>query len=149
MFAAPCFYSRPVGTWAMWAQASEWPGAEQLGRVWMGPEIFSRVSHQGLHPSPSFSESFRETLLTAVKWDGLATRCFTLTTRFLPPRPKKVTTYATRCRYFLSFFLRCAKNLGIREATTDSSSESSKKREKKAALGGACELGQPSCNVVT
>ena len=47
-------------------------------------------------------ESFRETLLTAsavVKCDGLAfgafpgcvTRCFTLTSRFLPPRPAKVT----------------------------------------------------------
>ena len=61
-------------------------------------------------------ESFRETSLTSsavVKCDGLAfgafpgcvTRCFTLTSRFLPPRPAKVTIYATRCRHFLSFFL--------------------------------------------
>ena len=77
---------------------------------------------QGLHPSkdPVFAafegESFRETLLTSsvvVKRGGLAfgafpgcvTRCFTLTSRFLPPRPAKVTIYATRCRHFLSFFL--------------------------------------------
>ena len=57
-----------------------------------------------------------ESLLTSsavVKCDGLAfgafpgcvTRCFTLTSRFLPPRPTKVTIYATRCRHFLFFFL--------------------------------------------
>ena len=80
------------------------------------------VSIQGLHPSkdPVFAvfegESFRETLLTAsaiIKWDGVAfgafpgcvTRCFTLVSRFLPPRPSKVTIYATRCRRFLFFFL--------------------------------------------
>ena len=48
-----------------------------------------------------------------VKCDGLAsgafpgcvTRCFTLTSRFLPSRPEKVTIYVTRCRQFLSFFL--------------------------------------------
>ena len=33
------------------------------------------------------------------------TRCFTITSRFLSPRPAKVTIYATRCRHFLSFFL--------------------------------------------
>ena len=87
-----------------------------------GWRISCCVSIQGLHPSkdPAFEvfegESFRETLLTAsavVKWDCLAfgafpgcvTRCFTLTSRFLPPRPAKVTIYATRCRHFLSFFL--------------------------------------------
>ena len=69
------------------------------------------VSVQGLHPSKDSAfaafegESFRETLLTwsaVVKCDGLAfgafpgciTRCFTLTSRFLPPRPAKVTIYA-------------------------------------------------------
>ena len=71
------------------------------------------VSVQGLHPSTA---SPSETLLTSsavVKCDGRAfgafpgcvTRCFTLTSRFLPPRPAKVTIYATRCRHFLSFFL--------------------------------------------
>ena len=54
-----------------------------------------------------------ETLLTSsvvVKCDGRAfgafpgcvTTCFTLTSRFLPPRPAKVTIYTTRCRRFLS-----------------------------------------------
>ena len=44
-------------------------------------------------------------------WDGLVsgafpgcvTRCFSLTSRFLPPRPAKVTIYVTQCRHFLSF----------------------------------------------
>ena len=64
----------------------------------------------------SLKASPSETLLTSsavVKCDGLAfgafpgcvTRCFTLTSRFLPPRLVKVTIYATRCRHFLSFFL--------------------------------------------
>ena len=99
------------------------------------------VSIQGLHPSkdPSFvvfeGESFRETLLTpsaVVKCDVLAfgalpgcvTRCFTLTSLFLPSGSAKVTIYATRCRHFLcfsSFFFGRAKNLGICEATEDSS----------------------------
>ena len=80
------------------------------------------VSVQGLRPlkDSAFAvfegESFGETLLTTsavVKCDGLdfgafpgcVTRCFTLTSPFLPPRPAKVTIYATRCRHFLSFFL--------------------------------------------
>ena len=80
------------------------------------------VSIQGLHPlkDPAFvvfeGESFGETLLTTsavVKLDSLAfgafpgrvTRCFTFTSRLLPPRPAKVMIYATRCRHFLSFFL--------------------------------------------
>ena len=57
-----------------------------------------------------------ETLLTAsavVKCDarafgafpGCVTRCFTLTSRFLLPRPAKVTIYTTWCRHFLAFFL--------------------------------------------
>ena len=57
-----------------------------------------------------------ESLLNAsavVNCDGLAfgafpgcvTRCFTLTSRFLPPRPAKVTIYTMRCRHFLSFCL--------------------------------------------
>ena len=64
----------------------------------------------------SEAESFRETLLTSsvvVKCDGLAfgafpgcvTRCFTLTSWFLPPRPARVTTYATWCRHIRSVFL--------------------------------------------
>ena len=36
---------------------------------------------------------------------GCVTRCFTLTSWFLPARPTKVTIYVTRCRHFLSFFL--------------------------------------------
>ena len=59
-------------------------------------------------------ESFRETMLTSsavVKCDvngafpGCVTRCFTITSRFLPPRPAKVMIYATQGRHFLSFFL--------------------------------------------
>ena len=101
-------------------------------------------------------ESFRETSLTSsavVKCDGLAfgafpgciTRCFTLTSRFLPPRPAKVTIYATQYRRFLCFFLlfRVHKESWICEATKDRSSASSRNREKKehlwAALGGAFE----------
>ena len=104
--------------------------------------------------SPETTESFGETLLTSstvVKWDGLAfgafpgclTRCFTLTSRFLPLRPAKVTIYTTQCHHFLSFFLlfRMPKNLGICEAMKDRSGVSSKKREKKAAFGGAFQLG--------
>ena len=116
---------------------------------------FCCVSIQGLHPSkdPAFAvfegESFRETSLTAsavVKCDGLdfgafpgcVTRCFTLTSRFLSPRPAKVTIYATRCHHFLSsfFFFRRTKNLGICEATKDSSGVSSKKREKRSLRFG-------------
>ena len=63
-----------------------------------------------------------ETLLTAsavVKWDGLAfgafpscvTRCFTLTSRFLPPRPVKVTIYAARCRHFLFLLFSCTQRI--------------------------------------
>ena len=36
---------------------------------------------------------------------GCVTRCFTLTSWFLPLRPTTVTIYATWCRHFLSFFL--------------------------------------------
>ena len=54
---------------------------------------------------------FLLTWSAVVKCDGLAfgafpgcvTRCFTLTSRFLPPRPAKV--YTTQCRHFVSFFL--------------------------------------------
>ena len=64
-------------------------------------------------PSWSLKASPSETLLTssaAVKCVGLAfgavpgcvTRCFTLMSRFLLPRPVKMTIYATRCRHFLS-----------------------------------------------
>ena len=71
------------------------------------------------------------------KWDGLAfgafpgcvTRCFTHESRFLPPRSTKVTIYATQCHHFLW-------NLGICEATNDSSHASSKKREKKPIVVG-------------
>ena len=96
------------------------------------------VSVWSLKASPS------ETLLTSsaiVKCDGLAfgafpgcvTRCFTLTSRFLPPRPAKVTIYATWCRHCLSFFFFwCRKNLGICEATKDHSDASSKNRERRS-----------------
>ena len=125
------------------------------------------VSIQGLHPlkDPAFEviegESFGETLLTAsaaVKRDGLAfgafpgcvTRCFTHMSRFLPPRPEKVTIYAMRCLHFLSFFLfyGCAKNLGICEAVHPP--KTGKRRTHLwAAFGGAFGLGQPSRGVVT
>ena len=67
---------------------------------------------------------------------GCVTRCFTLTSRFLPPRPAKVTIYAAWCRHFLSFFLlfECTNNLGICEATKDRSGASSRNREKKEHL---------------
>ena len=84
--------------------------------------VICRVSVQALRPLKDSAfvvfegESFRGTLLTSsavVKCDGRAfaaspgcvTRCFTLTSQFLPPSPAKVTIYATRCRHFLSFFL--------------------------------------------
>ena len=80
------------------------------------------VSIQGLQPSKDLAfavfkgESFGETLLTAstiVKWDGLAFGAFlgcvagrfALMSPFLPPRPAKVTIYATWCCHFRSFFL--------------------------------------------
>ena len=91
-----------------------WAAVAQ-GKSQTGPDVLVRVlwrtwSSWSLKASPS------ETLLTwsaVVKCDGRAfgafpgcvTRCFTLTSRFLPPRPAKVTIYATRCRHFLSFFL--------------------------------------------
>ena len=94
-------------------------------RITIRPRMESNnccVSIQGLHPSKA--SPFRETLLTTsavFKCDGLTfgafpggvTRCFTLKSRFLPPRPTKVTIYATQCRHFLSFFriFQCAKNL--------------------------------------
>ena len=67
---------------------------------------------------------------------GFVTRCFTLTSRFLLPRPAKVTIYATRCRHFLSFFLlfRGHKESWVREATKDNSRASSKSREKNAGF---------------
>ena len=49
--------------------------------------------------------------------------------------------------FSLFFIFGRAKNLGICEATEDSSSASSKKREKKAAFGGAFE--QPLRGIVT
>ena len=74
------------------------------------------ASSEGLGSLWSVKASPSETLLTwsaVVKCDGPAcaafpgciTRCFTLTSQFLPPRPMKVTIYATWCRHFLSFFL--------------------------------------------
>ena len=104
-----------------------------------------RVLIQDLHPSKDpvsvvfEGESFGETLLTwsaVVKLDGLAfgafpgcvTRCFTLTSRFLMPRPRKSTIYTMQCRHFLSFSLRFC------EATQDRSGASSINREKKEHL---------------
>ena len=54
--------------------------------------------------------------------------------------------------FFLFSFFRCAKNLGICEATKNHSGASSKNREKKehlwAAFGGAFKLGQPAHSVL-
>ena len=47
------------------------------------------------------------------------------------------------------FFFGRAKNLGICEATKDSSGASSKKRDKMVTFGGAFEFGQPAHGVVT
>ena len=93
-------------------------------------------------PSWSLKASPSETLLTTsvlVKCDGLAfgsfpgcvTRCFTLTSRFLLPRPAEVTIYATPFVSLSFFFFGQAKNLWICEATTDSSGASSKKRKRR------------------
>ena len=94
------------------------------------------VSIQGLHPSEIPSKA----VSTGVKLDSLAFGAFpdcvtrwsrlTPTSRFLPPRPVKLTIYAMRCCHFLFFFLLfgLAKNLGTCEATKDSSHASSKKR---------------------
>ena len=87
----------PRGECYPWAHSAKW-------------KFVGCVSIQGLHPSmdPAFmafeDKSFKETLLTVstvVKWDGLdfgafpgcVTRCFTLTSQFLLPRPAKVTIY--------------------------------------------------------
>ena len=106
-------------------KAGKQPDIKFWGIQWFHPyRCWHRccVSIQGLHPSKDLvfvvfeGESFRETLLTSsavVKCDGLAfgafpgcvTRCFTLTSWFLPPRPAKVTICATRCHHFLSFFI--------------------------------------------
>ena len=103
-------------------------------------------SVQGLHPvkDPTFvdfeGEFLGETLLTVVKCDSLAfgafpgciTRCFTRMSWFLPPRPAKVTIYATWCRHFLSFsyFSGAQRILGyVRPRRIV-------KREKKAAFVG-------------
>ena len=72
------------------------------------------------------------------KWDVLAfgtssgcgTRCFTLTSRFVPPKAR----HSDSLSHMMSPFFGRAKNLGICEAAKDSSSASSKKREKKAAF---------------
>ena len=65
------------------------------------------------------------------------TSCFTLTSRFLPPRPTKVMIYATQCHHCISFFLFGQReNLGICEATKDSHSASSKKNEKRGSICG-------------
>ena len=113
------------------------------------------VSVQGLHSSGDSAfevfegESSGETLFTAsaiVKWDGLAfgafpgcvTRCITLMSRFLLPRSTKVTPHNVAI-FSLSFFVfGHTKNLGIGEATKDSSGESSKKRENKEHLWAVC-----------
>ena len=113
-----------------------------------GPEFDTTV----LNTKSQVRRKEDESLLTAsavVKWDGLAfgafpgcvTRCFTLTSQFLPPRPTKVTIYTTQCRHFLSFFF-FKENLWICEATKDSSGASSKEREKRARFVG-CILDQP------
>ena len=88
-------------------------------------------------PLWSSKASPSETLLTSsavVKCDGLVsgafpgsvTRCFTLTSRFLPLRPAKVTIYAMWCRHFPSFFLlfRARENLWLCEAMKDHSDAS-------------------------
>ena len=110
------------------------------------------VSVQGLHPSTA---SPSETLLTSsavVKCDGRAfgafpgclTRCFTLTSQFLPPGPRKWRSTPRDVAIFsLSFcFFGRAKNLGICEATKDHSGASSKNRSKEGASGGAFRLEQ-------
>ena len=76
---------------------------------------------------------------------GCVTRCFILTSWFLPPRPTKVTIYATWCRHFLYFILlfRRSKNLGICEAMKDRNNTSSRNREKKE------HVVEPSHDVVT
>ena len=111
------------------------------------------VSVQGLRPLKDSAfvvfegESFRETLLTSsavVKCDGLVfgtfpgcvTRCFTLTSRFLQPRPRKWRSTPRNVAIFsLSvFFFGHAKNPGICEAAKDRSGASSTNREKKKHL---------------
>ena len=68
-------------------------------------------------PLWSVKASPSESLLTSsvvVKCDsrafgafpGCVSRCFTLASRFRPPRPANVTIYATQCRHFLSIFLQ-------------------------------------------
>ena len=71
--------------------------------------------------------------LASGAFPGCITRCFT--SRFLPPRPAKVAIYATRCRHFLSFsFFGRTNNLGICEATKDSSGASPRMKERRLHL---------------
>ena len=129
--------------------------------------LTSCVLTQGLHPSkdPAFAvfkgKCFRETLLTGstiVKWEsGVWSISWLRHQMFYPyitiSAAQASESYdlhhAMSTSTFSLFFFRHAKNLGICEATKDSSGASSKNREKKAAFGGAFELGQPSRSVVT
>ena len=77
----------------------------------------------------------------------------TLTSRFLPPRSTKVTIYTTRCRHFLSFFLGVQRILGygrrLRIIAVHPPKTGKRRPHLWAAFGGALEVGQPLCGVVT
>ena len=132
-------------------QHSSCRGRQKQKRCWIYFKVYQLLCLNS--GSTSFEgESFRETSLTSsavVKCDGLAfgafpgcvTRCFTLTSRFLPPR--KVTIYAARCQHFLSVFLLFPALLGYVWPRKDRSGASSKKWGKKE------HLEEPSRGVVT
>ena len=130
----PCFQPRPTSPRRFVMESLYYPEniSDEVNKLtsWShpGPNSWANsvntccASILVLHPSkdPAFvafeGESFGESLLTTsavVKWDGLAfgafpgcvARCFTLMSWFLPPRPMKVTIYATPCHHFFSFFL--------------------------------------------
>ena len=128
------FFNHSVCQKDLGSKFSQFPDLKIYNEVKSSGSIFSSLSTgklvtgdscvlvQGLHPLKDSAfvvfegESFRETLLTSsvvVKCDGLAfaafpgcfTRCFTLTSQFLSPRPAKMTIHAMRCCHLLSFFL--------------------------------------------
>ena len=78
---------------------------------------------------------------------GCVTRCFTLMSRFLAPRPAKVTI----CRHFLAFFLlfrACNESWDMWRCEGSQRCILQKKGEEGAFVG-AFGLGQPSHNVAT
>ena len=76
--------------------------------------------------------------LTFGAFPGCVTRCFTLTSRLLPPKWLSTSRDVAIFSFSFLFFGR-AKNLGTCEATKDHSGASSRKQGKEGASGGASD----------